>query len=367
MIELKYFIGFNLTPGIGRAKFIKLERYFGNMKNAWHAGSRELSDAGLDDRSITSILTQRSRISLDDELAKLEKYHVRALTWSDPEYPSSLKEIYDAPPVLYVKGTITSEDHWAVSIVGSRNATIYGKQVAERIAQDLAHSNITIVSGLARGIDTVAHKAALEAGGRTIAVMGCGLDMIYPAENLKLAQDIVKNGALISDYPIGTKPAAHNFPRRNRIMSALSLGVMVVEAANSSGALITADLALEQNKEVFAVPGSILSPLSRGTNRLIQDGAKLVMDSTDILEELNLNIIPSEPGQKRDIIVNELESALLRQLSYDSAHIDDICRNSGLDIAAVSSNLAMMELKGIIKQVAGMNYVLSRQSNIINA
>ena len=367
MSDLKYFIGFNLIPGIGRAKIIKLERYFGTLENAWHASQKELLAAGIDQRSVQSVIAQRSKISLDDELAKLAKYNVRAITWNEPEYPKQLKEIYDAPPVLYIKGELTPDDYWSVAVVGSRRATVYGREVTERISQDLARSNVTVISGLARGIDTIAHKAALDAGGRTIAVMGCGLDMVYPGENLKLAQAIIKSGALISDYPIGTKPAAHNFPRRNRIMSGLSLGVLVVEAAASSGALITADLALEHNKEVFAVPGNILSPLSRGTNRLIQDGAKLVANTADILEELNLNIVPDQAEPRQSIAITELESTLIKELSYEPTHIDDICRSSGLSIPVVSSNLAMMEIKGLVKQVTGMNYVLSRQSNIINA
>ncbi|MBT3362939.1 MAG: DNA-protecting protein DprA [Chloroflexi bacterium] len=367
MSQVSYYIGFNLIPGIGRARTLKLEQNFASMEQAWHADAKQLKAAGLDTKSVEAIISGRSSIALDREMEKLATHNVKAHTWNDPEYPSQLRDIYDAPPVIYVKGMLTANDYWSIAVVGSRQASVYGKEIAEGISKDLARNKITVISGLARGIDTVAHKAALRAGGRTIAVMGCGLDMIYPAENAELAKHIAENGALISDYPIGTKPAAHNFPRRNRIMSGLSLGVLVVEAADASGALITADMALEQNREVFAVPGNVLSPLSRGTNHLIQDGAKLVMQAEDILEELNLSAIPAQVEPKQSIMVSETESALIKQLSYDPTHIDAICRSSGLGIAIVSSNLAMMELRGLVKQVNGMNYVLSRQSNIINA
>ncbi len=284
MSEVKYWVGFNLIAGIGRVKFSRLEEYFGDLERAWNAGLSELRRAGLDQKSVEAIVSRRPKISLDAEMERLERYKVRVLTLNDPAYPPRLKEIYDVPPVLYVRGALTAEDEWSVAVVGTRRTTAYGREVAERIVGELARSKVTIVSGLARGIDSVAHRAALEAGGRTIAVFACGLDIIYPAENLKLAQAIMEHGALISDYPLGTSPKAEHFPRRNRIMSGLSLGVLVVEAGEGSGALITANLALEQNRDVFAVPGSILSPVSRGTNRLIQDGAKLVRDVRDILE-----------------------------------------------------------------------------------
>jgi DNA processing protein len=216
---------------------------------------------------------------------------------------------------------------------------------------------------LARGVDTIAHRSALEAGGRTIAVFGCGLDIVYPAENLKLAQAIMEHGALVSDYPLGTKPKAENFPRRNRIMSGLSLGVLVTEAGKSSGALLTANLALEQNREVFAIPGSILSPTCRGTNHLIQNGAKLVLDANDILEELNLTMVPQQLEMKELIPSDEIEAQLLRQLSPEPAHIDELCHSSGLPISVISSTLALMELKGMVRHLGNMNYVLARETS----
>ncbi len=232
--------------------------------------------------------------------------------------------------------------------------------MVSRLAGELARNQITIVSGLARGTDACAHRAALEAGGRTIAVQGCGLDLVYPPDHLHLAHAILEAGALISEYPLGTRPKAEHFPRRNRIMSGLSLGVLVIEAGDSSGALITANWALEQDREVFAVPGSILSPPSRGTNRLIQEGAKLVRDATDILEELNLTQVAVQLEMKELLPTDDVEAALLHCLSPEPTHIDEVRRRCGLPVAAVSSALAILELRGLVRQVGGMNYVLAR-------
>ncbi|MDD5038026.1 MAG: DNA-processing protein DprA, partial [Dehalococcoidales bacterium] len=286
---------------------------------------------------------------------------VKALTFHDPDYPARLKEIYDYPPLLYIRGSLIPQDEWCLSVVGTRRTTVYGRQVTEEIVADLVRSKITIVSGLAKGIDSVAHQSALESGGRSIAVFGCGLDTVYPSENANLARRIMQQGALISEYPLGTKPKAENFPRRNRIMSGLSLGVLVIEAGETSGAIITAHLALEQDREVFAIPGSILSPASKGTNKLIQEGAKLVRDSTDILEELNLTAVARQIEMKELIPTSDTESLLLKQLGAEPTYIDQVCRSSGLPIATVSSTLAMMELKGLIKQVGAMNYALAKE------
>jgi len=359
--DIKYWVGFSLIPGIGHVKFTQLENYFGSLGNAWQAAPAELKNSGLDRGSINAITSWRDKVSLEAEMEKLERYGIKVLTWHDTDYPSRLKEIYDYPPVLYVRGSLLPEDEWCLAVVGTRRATVYGRQVAEEIVADLARSRITIVSGLARGIDSIAHSSALDNGGRSIAVFACGLDVVYPAENANLARRIMQQGALISEYPLGTKPKAENFPRRNRIMSGLSLGVLVVEAGETSGAMITARLALEQNREVFAIPGSILSPASRGTNQLIQEGAKLVGNYTDILEELNLTAVARQIELKEVIPPSETESLLLKQLSAEPTHIDEVCRSSGLPISTVSGTLAMMELKGLVKQVGTMNYALARE------
>ena len=360
--DLKYWVGFSYIPGIGRVRFNQIENHFGDLESAWMAPIGELRQAHLEDSVIRAISTWRPRISLDDEMAKLKRFGVQILTWHDDLYPAHLKEIYDYPPILYIRGKLTAADEWSMAVVGTRRATAYGRQVTEEIVTDLAHNNITIVSGLARGIDSVAHQAALDAGGRTIAVLACGLDVIYPAENLNLARRIIENGALISEYPLGIKPKPEHFPRRNRILSGISLGVLVTEAGEGSGALITADLALEQNRDVLAVPGSIFSPASRGTNNLIKEGAKLVQNCQDVLEELNLRAVAQQLEFKEIIPESETESALLKRLSAEPTHIDSICVESGLPIATVSSTLAMMELKGLVRSVGNMSYVLAREA-----
>ncbi len=359
--DLKYWVGFNIIPGIGRIRMSQLESHFGNLEDAWGATAGALKQAGLDSSTINAITTWQPKISLDEEMEKLGRFGVKVFTWRDEGYPARLKEIYDYPPLIYVRGSLLPQDEWCLAVVGTRRATVYGRQVTEEIVADLARSKIAIVSGLARGIDSVAHRTALEAGGRTIAIFACGLDTVYPSENANLARSIIQQGALITEYPLGTKPRAENFPRRNRIMSGMSLGVLIVEADETSGAIITAHMALEQDRDVFAIPGSILSPVSRGTNHLIQEGAKLVRDYTDILEELNLTTVAHQIEMKEIIPPSDTEASLLKQLSTEPTHIDEVCRSSGLPISTVSSALTMMELKGMVKQTGNMSYVLARE------
>jgi len=366
MSDTKYWVGFTLIPGIGRVRLSRLEQYFGKMERAWQASATELEMAGLDNRSIESIIERRPKISLDAEMEKLERYKVTVLTQKDEAYPSRLKEIYDSPPVLYVRGRFAPEDDWSLAVVGTRRPTYYGREVTEQIVGDLARNRITIVSGLAKGIDATAHRAALDSGGRSIAVFGCGLDIVYPRDHVKLAREVMERGALVSEFPLGTPPRRENFPLRNRIMSGLSLGVLVVEAGKGSGALITTGHALEQNREVFAVPGSVLSSASRGTNRLIQEGAKLVLGANDILEELNLTMAVQQVEVKELVPATKTESTILqilRNLSPEPTHIDEVGHQSRLPIATVSSTLAMMELKGMVKQVGGMNYIIAREAS----
>ncbi|HKW23797.1 MAG TPA: DNA-processing protein DprA, partial [Ktedonobacterales bacterium] len=280
----------------------------------------------------------------------------------DPAYPRLLQEIPLPPPVLYVRGTLAPADEWALAIVGTRRASAYGKQMTERLAGELARQAITVVSGLARGIDTAAHQAALAAGGRTIAVLGCGPDLVYPPENAKLAARIVEQGAVITEFPPGTQPEAGNFPARNRLISGLSLGVLVTEAPETSGALITTRFAAEQGRDIFAVPGNVTSRSSVGANRLIQDGAKMVLEVGDILSELNLHLAPRqlELLELREALPeNASEARLLALLdaSDEPGHIDDLCRASGLPVAEVSGTLVMLELKGLVRLVGPMTYV----------
>ena len=359
--ELKYWTAFHRIPGIGRVRYQALVGRFGSLADAWSAGPTDLRSAGLEDRIVRAIVAERPNLDPDSELERLAKHGVRALTWKDAAYPALLKEIDDAPPVLYVRGDLSSGDDWAVSVVGTRRPTPYGRQVAEEVSFQLASNRICVVSGLARGVDAIAHRAAIQAGGRTVAVLACGLDIVYPPEHAKLAREIMEHGALISDYPLGTQPRGDYFPRRNRIMSGVSLGVLVVEGDVKSGALITARLALDQNRDVFAIPGSIFSPQSRGTNAIIQKGeAKLVQTVEDVLEELNLTMVPHQMEMQELMPATDTEAGLLRHITKEPVHIDEVCRQSGLPVSTVSSVLAMMELKGLIKQMGPMAYVRAR-------
>ncbi len=359
--QLQYWVALARVPQIGRARIALLEAHFGQLEDAWKASAAALQDAGLSGSTLSALLAARDKLSPAAEMEQLDRQGVLALTWHDDAYPAGLKEIFDRPPVLYVRGQLSAADAWAVAVVGTRRATVYGRQAAEELSEGLARNNVTVVSGLARGIDSIAHKTALKAGGRTIAALACGLDMVYPPENLNLAQEILEHGALVSDYPLGTQPRSEFFPRRNRIMVGLSLGILVVEGDLKSGALITARQALDENREVFAVPGSIYTPTFRGTNWLIQHGqAKLVTKVEDVLEELNLTMASHQMEAKEVLPADETEARILRFLSAEPIHIDDVLRTSGLEVAAVSSALAMLELKGMVRQVGNMSYVKVR-------
>jgi DNA processing protein len=362
--DLAYWIGFNKVSGIGAARLRALLDYFGDLQTAWQASAHDLQQAGLDRRSVANLLQARQAVDLESEVGQVQRWGAHVLTWDSPDYPPNLRQIYNPPPVLYVRGRIETRDEWAVAIVGTRRASVYGKEAARMLGGEMARAGVTVVSGMARGIDTVAHRSCLDAGGRTIAVLGCGIDIAYPRENARLAQEIAERGAIVSEYALGTQPEASNFPPRNRIISGLSLGTVVVEAGLGSGALITADFAAEQGRDVFSVPGNIFARASGGTNQLIQQGAKLVMNAAQVLEELNLSMV-SEQAQARALIPeNETETQLLERLSADPLHVDELGRAVGLPIAQVSSALALMELKGMVRQVSGMSYVLARESGV---
>ncbi len=358
---LKYWLGFNRVPGIGPKKLRALIDRFGDVQSAWLAPREQLAQAGLDRRSLTNLLDARKKLDLDAELARLQKSGARALTWDDPDYPALLLEIPAPPAVLFVRGELSPADEWAVAVVGTRRATTYGREAARRLVEGLARAGVTIVSGLARGIDGVAHRTALETGGRTLAVMGNGLDMVYPPEHRKLAHQILQQGAWISEQPLGARPEARNFPARNRIISGLSRGVLVVEGRWSSGAIITAKFALEQGRDVFAVPGSILSPASEGPNRLIKEGAIPVLSADDVLEALNFTRISYHQEARQVLPDDPVEAELMSLLSREPRHIDEIRRDIDLPIQEVSSALTLMELKGLVRQVGGMNYVVARE------
>ena len=368
MDDVKFWVALNRVPRLGPARFRKLESYFGSLEDAWNAGPGDLKRAGMDDRVVRDFQTVRTRTSPDTEMERLERAGAMPMTWHDHGYPGLLKEIPDPPPVLYVKGEMLPCDERAVAVVGTRGPTSYGREAAAALTKDLSQNGITVVSGLARGIDGIAHRTALESGGRTIAVLASGLDIIYPKEHTNLARQTQDNGALLSEYPLGVKPDPRAFPRRNRLISGISLGALVVEAGEGSGSRWTVYHALEQDREVFCVPGSIFSPSSRLTNRLIKEGAKLVSSVDDILEELNLTAVTKQiemplPATAPAVehVVDDVEGALLGLLSDEPVHIDDLGRSAGIPIAQVGGILTMLELKGMTRQVGCMHYIRVRE------
>jgi DNA processing protein len=356
----KYWLGFSLVPEIGPKRMAHLLRWFGDLATAWSANESALIHSGLDKQPIVNLLRAQQTLDLDAEMTKVERANARLVTLADDDYPALLRQLPEAPAVLYVRGTLTPADHHALAVVGTRKATTYGRDAAYHLCKQLAAQGITIISGLAQGIDTAAHRGALDGGGRTLAILGCGIDRIYPSENTKLAVEITGQGAVISEFRIGTPPESRNFPRRNRVISGLALGVLVVEAPEKSGAIITASVAAEQGRDVFAVPGNIFNPMSGGTNRLIQDGAKLVMNVNDILDELNIaqTQLQTRTITERIVPANETEARLLELLGTDPVHVDDLTRLSGLPIASVNSTLTVLELKGLARMVGNMQYCL---------
>jgi DNA processing protein len=357
MDEKKYWIGFNLIKGIGAVRMQNLVAYFGNLESAWQANAHELAEAGLGAKLVERIVGARKDINLNQVWSSIEAQGIKILTWADEEYPNRLREIDQPPPILYVRGEYLQDDLFAVAIVGTRKVTPYGRQVTEDIASFLASNGITVVSGLARGVDAIAHQTALKAGGRTIAILGSGVDKIYPPEHRALAEEMMHRGAVISDYAVGTPPDASNFPPRNRIISGLSLAIVVIEAAETSGALITAEFAAEQGREVFAVPGSIHAPQSKGANRLIQKGALPLLTPEDLMQALDLTRMGEQKSARKILPADETEAKVLGVLSREPLHVDEIRNQAGLPIEKISAALALMELKGMVRQVGGMNYV----------
>ncbi len=356
-----YWVGFNMVKGIGSVRFKTLLDAFGSAETAWNASPEALADAGLSQKIIDTFQKVHKGVSLEQIEERIHSLGVTLLTWDDEGYPRRLKEIDQPPPVLYIRGSLTTDDEWAVAIVGTRRVTSYGRQVAEEVATSLAQNGVTVISGMARGVDSIAHQAAINTGGRTIAVLGNGVDTFYPPENRRLAEQIIEHGALVSDYALGTQPDGVNFPPRNRIISGLSLAVVIIEAGETSGALITASFAGEQGRDVFAVPGNINAPQSKGTNRLIRDGAQPLLSPQDVLESLNLTMVTEHRAARVALPSDPVESRLYQLLSQQPMHVDDIRAQANMPIETVSATLAMMELKGMVRQVGGMNYVAVRE------
>ena len=341
--------------------FRRLLERFDTPERALRASEPELTRVkGVNAVVAASIRNHDYRELAERECWKVEAAGVRIVDFLSEEYPKVLLEIPDPPPFLYVRGSLASIEP-ALAIVGSRRASTYGMMTTSRLAGELAENGVTIVSGMARGVDTAAHRGALNHGGRSVGVLGSGIDVVYPMENKLLFTEMASSGAIISEFPMGTLPLAENFPRRNRIISGLSRGVLVVEAAEKSGSLITAEYALEQGREVFAVPGNINFSSSRGANRLIKQGAKLVDSVEDILEELPRRPCPNASNTSRspEFNLTPREAEVYTLLAGSPLHIDDIIVKSGLTVADVSAILLRLELKGAVMQLPGKNFAIS--------
>jgi len=362
-IDTEQLINLSAIPGVGPTRIRALVAHFRSTEDIFRASIRELSSIdGIEHITAKNIKDYSDFKFGEQQLSRAKQNGVEIIDFWDEHYPENLKKIYDPPAFLYVKGTISKQDKFALSIVGTRLPSNYGRLVAEKIAKELAQKGLVIVSGLARGIDTICHWAALQVGGRTLAVMGSGLDYIYPGENKKLAEKIFQQGALISEFPIGTKPDAVNFPRRNRIIAGLTLGTIVVEAGVKSGALLTANYALEQNREVFAVPGNINSPKSMGTNQIIKDGAKLISSVNDVLIELEPQLkqfLKEDEKQQNRVFedLSEIEIKLLKNLSNEPIHIDKLANLIDKSTAETLSALLPLEFKDLVKQLPGKLFV----------
>lgn len=357
-----YWIWLNNVPGIGARRFYKLIEYYQSPEQLFYATDEELRAAAkfLGDKTMAALLELRR----DDLLVKarkiMEQTDLTVLTLLSSEYPPLLKAIYDPPPVLYCKGKPLECDRPAIAVIGSRHSSQYGRAAARRISSELTKSGVTVVSGMARGIDTMAHRGALDIkGGYTVAVLGGGVDYIYPAENANLYKSILDNGTIISEYPPGTKPSPGNFPARNRIVSGLSSGVLVIEAGVRSGALITVDCALEQGREVYALPGNIGSPYSQGTNKLLKEGAKLVTSADDILEDLSsiFNLerhsSPILSSHQQEPILDFFETLVYNALQDEEKGFEELIQITNLPVGQLNGILTLLEIKGIIKQLPG--------------
>ena len=363
------------ADSVGPTTFAKLIKHFGSADRALGASVAELAKIdGVGFKTAERIASTRGKFDVGAELELAEKLDIWIINVDDKRYPPALKQIYDPPPVLYIKGSLTREDNLAISIVGSRLCSLYGQEQSSRLAHFLSSAGFTICSGMARGIDTAAHQGALSAGGRTIAVQGCGLANVFPPENKKLFELIAESGACISELPLGYEPLSENFPPRNRIIAGLSLGTIVVEAGLRSGALITARAALENNRDVMAVPGKIDSPLSKGTHRLLKQGAKLIESVEDVMEGLgyigeqledHVSTAAEKAGDRVETPLFDIkalklsgpEKTIFECLNKEPSHIEEIIADTDLAAGSVNAGLVSLRLKGLIKQLPGSLFV----------
>jgi len=359
--EKAYWVAFGQVSRITPIRYKRIINYFPSIEAAWYAGRDELIQAGIEPEVVDDFFIKRESIDPGILWQNILAEGIGILTITEPGYPDLLKEIYDPPPFFYYRGRLDNPDEFRLAVVGTRKATPYGRQVTQEIVHNLAAQKLTIVSGMALGIDSLAHEAAIEAGGRTIAVLGSGIDRasIYPSTNRRLAERIIESGgAVISEFPLGAIGLKHHFPQRNRIISGLSLGTLVIEAGEVSGSLITAKHALDQNREVFAVPGTIHSPTAIGPNNLIKMGARPATSAEDILESLDLTEVKNFMENKAIIPESDEEERILDILTKEPMHIDKIIKKSNLEPQAVTSTLSLMEMKGKVRNLGAMNYVI---------
>lgn len=353
--QIIYLNALNLLSFLGPKRIDTLLKYYGSPRAAWEASPSEVTAVlGLQEHT-ARLKQEQAKIDPAQKWDRLLALEVDAISFDSPEYPKLLGQLHYPPPILYCRGSMQKINQPAVAIVGSRRSTFYGQEVAHRLAAELSSAGVSVISGMALGVDTAAHRGALENNGYTAGVLGCGVDQCYPPQNLDLMKQIVDRGVILSEFPVGTEPLAVHFPRRNRIISGLSLGTVVVEATAKSGALITANYALDQNREVFAVPGNVGSPYSRGSHRLIKEGARLVESAADILDELYLNSSFEEQLTLDTVSasLSEQEKSLLNTIPYQPMHIDNIIQLSGIRAAETSALLLSLELKKSIRQTPG--------------
>ncbi len=359
--ERKYWLALSTFEKFGPKSFSLLDAYFkGNMEYAFKGSINELATAGINKKVAEEFIEHRKKVNPDAEKEKIAKYNIKIITIKDKEYPTLLKQIYGPPATLYYKGKWPENIGFCLAVVGSRKYTSYGKQAVEHFTRPLARAGLVITSGLALGIDALAHLACLKENGATIGVLGSGLGQIYPASNRYISEKILNsNGLIISEYPLNSPPLSYHFPQRNRIISGLSLGTLIIEASIKSGASITAKLALEQGREVFAVPGSVFNPNSEGTNNLIKEGARPVSSAEEIIEALELKNIKSLVKARQASPQTPQEEKILSVLTREPSHANAIARDLKLDTATINATLLTMELKGMIRNLGGGNYVLS--------
>jgi DNA processing protein len=374
-----YWLALSLVKGLGHRHIIRLVEAFGSPKAAWEAPPSLLDEIETSPSLKEALLAARRTLDLSKEMLRVEAAQAYLVTLDDPHYPANLRTIDAPPPVLYVRGELRAQDALAVTVVGTRSASSYGREATFRLARELAIQGVTIISGLAYGIDSAAHHGALAGSGRTIAVFGCGIDRIYPPGNANLAEEILSKraGAWITEFPIGTPPTGKNFPRRNRTLAGLARAVLVTEAPEGSGALLTADAALEQGRDVFALPSNILNRSGAGTNHLIQDGARLITSVEDILDELHITPTPrprkpapaappvkqpdppAPPPAEPPPDLSAVETQLMALLTASPSHIDDLIRQSRLRADEVISAMTLLELKGLASMIGPMQYCRS--------